>query len=166
MTNRRLPQCSPRAWSARRHRPSYHRLSAMLVADTADQEERAGWVTCYVATVLAMMAIQASNLGFSPLIPFMKESWGMSYTQMGTFTGLYGIVALIMSLPAGLLAKRYGEKSVLAVGLLLATVGLALVALAASYAQGLVARTLWLIGYRLAFLCVVTGGRVHVPHRR
>jgi predicted MFS family arabinose efflux permease len=137
----------------------------MQLADTVEQEARAGWVTCYVATVVAMMAIQASSLGFSPLIPFMKDSWGMSYTQLGTFTGLYGLVALVMSLPAGLLAKRYGEKSVLSVGLLLATMGLLLVALAATYVQGLVARTLWLIGYRLAFISVVTAVAVTVPTR-
>jgi predicted MFS family arabinose efflux permease len=137
----------------------------MQIADTVEQEARPGWVACYIATVVAMMAIQASSLGFSPLIPFMKESWGMSYSQLGTFTGLYGLVALVMSLPAGLLAKRYGEKSVLSVGLLLATVGLLLVALAASYVQGLVARTLWLIGYRLAFISVVTAVAVTVPTR-
>ena len=77
----------------------------MQLAETGAQEAKQGWVACYVATVVAMMAIQASSLGFSPLIPFMKESWGMSYTQMGTFTGLYGLVALMMSLPAGLLAN-------------------------------------------------------------
>ncbi len=138
----------------------------MQLADTGVQEAQQGWVPCYVATVVAMMAIQASSLGFSPLIPFMKESWGMSYTQMGTFTGLYGLVALMMSLPAGVLAKRFGEKSVLSVGLLLATIGLLLVAAAASYAQGLMARTLWLIGYRLAFISVVTAVAVTVPARR
>lgn len=137
----------------------------MQPADTTEREARAGWVACYVATVVAMMAIQASSLGFSPLIPFMKESWGMSYTQLGTFTGLYGLVALVVSLPAGLLAKRYGEKSVLSAGLLLATVGLLLVALAATYVQGLVARSLWLIGYRLAFISVVTAVAVTVPTR-
>ena len=118
------------------------------------------------ATVIAMMAIQASSLGFSPLIPFMKEAWGMSYTQMGTFTGLYGLVALLMSLPAGLLAKRFGEKKVLSAGLVLAAVGLLLVALATGYVQGLVSRTLWLIGYRLAFISVVTAVAVTVPGAR
>jgi predicted MFS family arabinose efflux permease len=137
----------------------------MHLTGTGEQEAQQGWVACYIATVVAMMAIQASSLGFSPLIPFMKESWGMSYSQVGTFTGLYGLVALMMSLPAGLLAKRYGEKPVLAVGLLLATVGLLLVALAASYLQGLMARTLWLIGYRLAFISVVTAVAVTVPGR-
>lgn len=94
------------------------------------QPENRRWIGSYIATVLAMMAIQASSLGFSPLIPFMKEAWGMSYTQVGTFTGLYGLVALLMSLPAGLLAKRFGEKGVLRTGLVLAGLGLAMVALA------------------------------------
>ncbi len=121
------------------------------------------WIGSYVATVLAMMAIQASSLGFSPLIPFMKEAWGMSYTQVGTFTGLYGLVALLMSLPAGLLAKRFGEKRVLRAGLVLAGLGLAMVAFAHDYAQGFAARAVWLIGYRLAFICVVTAVAITVP---
>jgi predicted MFS family arabinose efflux permease len=121
------------------------------------------WQGSYIATVVAMMAIQASSLGFAPLIPFMKESWGMSYSQVGTFTGIYGLVALIMSVPAGLLAKRYGEKRVLWVGLLLAALGLAAVSLAENYAQGLGARTLWIFGYRLAFICVMTAIALTVP---
>jgi predicted MFS family arabinose efflux permease len=126
-------------------------------------QARRGWVVSYAAVVVAMMTIQASSLGFSPLIPFMKEAWSMSYTQVGTFTGVYGIVALLVSVPAGLLAKRFGEKRVLWSGLLLATVGLATVALAADYAEGLGARTLWIFGYRLAFICVMTAIALTVP---
>lgn len=137
----------------------------MIVADALEARGavRTDWIRSYVATVIAMMAIQASSLGFSPLIPFMKQAWGMSYTQMGTFTGLYGLVALLMSVPAGLLAKRWGEKPVLTTGLLLATVGLVVVGLASTFLQGMAARTLWLIGYRLAFICVVTAVAVTVP---
>lgn len=139
----------------------------MLLADEQCRtRERADWVGSYVAAVAAMMAIQASSLGFSPLIPFMKDAWGMSYTQVGTFTGLYGVVALIMSVPAGLLAKRFGEKRILLLGLLLAAVGLAAVAAASDYLQGLGARALWLIGYRLAFICVMTAVAVCVPASR
>ena len=124
---------------------------------------RRGWVFSYIAIVVAMMTIQASSLGFSPLIPFMKEAWSMSYTQVGTFTGVYGLVALLVSVPAGLLAKRFGEKKVLWSGLLLATLGLAAVGLAADYLQGLSARTLWIFGYRLSFICVMTAIALTVP---
>jgi predicted MFS family arabinose efflux permease len=110
-----------------------------------------------------MMVIQASSLGFAPLIPFMKEAWSMSYTQVGTFTGVYGLVALLVSVPAGLLAKRFGEKRVLWSGLLLSIVGLSAVAVAQSYGQGLAARAVWIFGYRLAFISVMTAIALTVP---
>jgi len=124
------------------------------------------WISSYIATVIAMMAIQASSLGFSPLIDSMRSAWRMSYTQMGAFTGLYGLVALLMSVPAGVLAKRFGEKRALFAGLLLAGLGLAVVGLAQNFTQGFAARTLWLIGYRIAFICVVTAVAVTVPAAR
>ena len=42
----------------------------------------------------------------------------MSYTQLGLFTGLYGLLAMLLSVPAGISAKRFGEKRVLGIGLL------------------------------------------------
>ena len=57
-----------------------------------------------------MMAIQMSSLGFSPLLPAIQKDFGISYSQIGLFTGLYGLVAMAVSVPAGLLAKRVGEK--------------------------------------------------------
>lgn len=134
-----------------------------LAGNLRRTEGQAGWVASYIAAVVAMMAIQASSLGFSPLIPFMKDAWGMSYTQVGTFTGLYGLVALLMSLPAGILARRFGERRVLLCGLLLAAAGLAAVAGAMSYIQGLAARATWLVGYRVAFICVMTAVALCVP---
>jgi predicted MFS family arabinose efflux permease len=101
--------------------------------DTAPVKK--AWVASYVAVVFAMMTMQMSSLGFSPLIPAMKADWNMSYTQVGTFTGVYGLVALIMSVPAGLLIKRSGEKRVLSVGLTLAALGLVLVSLAGNYLE-------------------------------
>lgn len=132
-------------------------------SDAGPRGSTGPWVKSYVAVVVAMMAIQAASLGFAPLIPFMKDAWGMTYSQVGTFTGVYGIVALIMSVPAGLLAKRYGEKRVLWAGMLISATGLAAVSMAGNYAQGLGARTVWIFGYRLAFICVVTALALTVP---
>ncbi len=139
------------------------RVSVPLDNERAQTVRRPDWVSSYVATVVAMMAIQASSLGFSPLIPFMKDAWGMTYTQVGTFTGVYGLVALVMSVPAGILAKRFGEKRILLLGLALAAVGLTAVGCANDYLQGLTARTLWIFGYRPAFICVMTAVAITVP---
>ena len=78
----------------------------------------ANWLLPFAATLIAMFALQLSNLGFSPLLPSIQQEFGMSYTQLGLFTGLYGLLAMLLSVPAGISAKRFGEKHVLGIGLL------------------------------------------------
>ena len=80
-----------------------------------------------------MMAIQMSSLGFSPLLPAIQKDFGLSYSQIGLFTGLYGLVAMAVSVPAGILAKRVGEKLALTGGLLGVALGLLLLSQASSY---------------------------------
>jgi predicted MFS family arabinose efflux permease len=103
-----------------------------------------------------MMAIQMSSLGFSPLLPAIQKDFHLSYSQVGLFTGLYGLVAIAVSVPAGILAKRVGEKSALTAGLLGVAIGLLLLSQASTYQLALGARVVWLLGYRVAFVCVMT----------
>ncbi len=78
----------------------------------------------FAATILAMMALQMSNLGSSPLLKEIQKEFRMSDSLYGTFTGMYGLSALLLSVPGGMLAKRFGEKKVLTLGLLFVTLGL------------------------------------------
>lgn len=121
------------------------------------------WVVSYVAVVLATMSLQMSSLGFSPLLPSIKQEFQMTFSQLGTFTGIYGLVALVMSVPARVLAKQYGEKKVLATGLLILVGGLLFLSHAESYGQALSARVVWIFGYRLAFVCVMIAIAVTTP---
>ncbi len=109
------------------------------------------------------MAIQMSSLGFSPLLPAIQKDFGLSYSQMGLFTGLYGLVAMAVSVPAGILAKRVGEKPALIAGLLGVAVGLVLLSQASTYGWALGARAVWLVGYRVAFVCVMTSIALAAP---
>ena len=109
------------------------------------------------------MAIQMSSLGFSPLLPAIQKDFGISYSEMGLFTGLYGLVAMAVSVPAGILAKRVGEKPALTAGLLGVALGLLLLSQASTYGWALGARAVWLIGYRVAFVCVMTSIALAAP---
>jgi predicted MFS family arabinose efflux permease len=122
-----------------------------------------GWGASFAATIAAMMAIQMSSLGFSPLLPAIQKDFGISYSQIGLFTGLYGLVAMAVSVPAGILAKRVGEKPALTGGLLGVGLGLLLLSQASSYEWALGARAVWLIGYRVAFVCVMTSIALVAP---
>lgn len=112
-----------------------------------------------------MMAIQMASLGFSPLLPAIQKDLSVSYSQMGLFTGMYGIIALLVSLPAGMLAARIGEKRALLIGLTVTALGLLALSQATQYNIALTFRALWLIGYRTAFIGVFTAMAIVTPDR-
>jgi NNP family nitrate/nitrite transporter-like MFS transporter len=121
------------------------------------------WLLPFAATLVAMFALQLSNLGFSPLLPSIQQEFGMSYTQLGFFTGLYGLLAMLLSVPAGIAARRFGEKPVLALGLLGVAGGSVLLGEAWSFASAITFRGFTIFGYRFAFVCVLIAVTLTAP---
>ena len=110
-----------------------------------------------------MFALQLSNLGFSPLLPSIQREFGMSYTQLGLFTGLYGLLAMLLSVPAGVSARRFGEKHVLGIGLLGVAAGSVMLGEAWSFESALTFRGLTIFGYRFAFVSVLIAVALTAP---
>ena len=123
----------------------------------------ANWLLPFAATLVAMFALQLSNLGFSPLLPSIQQEFGMSYTQLGLFAGLYGLLAMLLSVPAGVSARRFGEKRVLGVGLLGVAAGSVLLGEAWSFESALAFRGLTIFGYRFAFVSVLIAVALTAP---
>ncbi len=123
----------------------------------------AGWLLPFGATLVAMFALQLSNLGFSPLLPSIQREFGMSFTQLGFFTGLYGLLAMLLSVPAGVSARRFGEKRVLALGLLGVAAGSVLLGEAWSFGSAVTFRGLTIFGYRFAFVSVLIAVALTAP---
>jgi len=110
-----------------------------------------------------MLALQMSNLGFSPLLPSLQRDLGMSFSELGLFAGMYGLLAMVLSVPAGLTARRFGEKRALGGGLVVVAIGLVLLGRAASFEEALLWRGLWITGYRFAFVCVFVAVSLTCP---
>ena len=87
----------------------------------------------------------------------------MSYTQLGLFTGMYGLLAMLLSVPAGLSAKRFGEKRVLGIGLLGVAAGSVLLGEAWSFESAIAFRGLTIFGYRFAFVSVLVAVALTAP---
>ncbi|HJR71198.1 MAG TPA: MFS transporter, partial [Gammaproteobacteria bacterium] len=121
----------------------------------SSQASRAVWLLPFGVTLIAMFSLQLSNLGFSPLLPSIQADVGMSFTQLGFFTGLYGLLAMLLSVPAGLTAKRFGEKHVLAAGLIGVAIGSVLLGRAWNFESAVAFRGLTIFGYRFAFVSVL-----------
>ena len=71
---------------------------------------------------------------FYVLLPIWAQAFGLSYVQVGTLRMAYSTAMALLQLPAGMLAERVGERSLLAAGSMLAGVGFALLATSRSYA--------------------------------
>src|SRR5687767_15630953 len=121
------------------------------------------WLLPFGVTLVAMFSLQLSNLGFSPLLPSIQADVGMSFTQLGFFTGLYGLLALLLSVPAGLTAKRFGEKRVLAAGLVGVAIGSVLLARAWNFESAVAFRGVTIFGYRFAFVSVLIAVAMTAP---
>lgn len=121
------------------------------------------WLLPFGVTLIAMFSLQLSNLGFSPLLPSIQADVGMSFTQLGFFTGIYGLLALLLSVPAGLTAKRFGERRVLAAGLVGVAIGSVLLARAWSFESAVAFRGLTIFGYRFAFVSVLIAVAMTAP---
>jgi predicted MFS family arabinose efflux permease len=133
---------------------------------TLDRSSAKYWVVPFAAIVFAMMTLQMSSLGFTPLLPEIQRDFGIDYSQVGLFSGVYGLAAIVFSIPGGMLAKRFGEKKVLSMGLLVAACGLALLSRSPNFTLGLSSRAIWIMGYRVAFVCVMTAIALVVPPGR
>lgn len=129
----------------------------------ASQAVRRSWLLPFGVTLVAMFTLQLSNLGFSPLLPAIQHDVGMTYTQLGLFTGLYGLLALLLSVPAGITARRFGEKPVLALGLVGVAIGSVLLGRASSFESALAFRGVVIFGYRFAFVSVLIAVALTAP---
>jgi MFS family permease len=67
------------------------------------------------------------------LLPFWAQSLGLNYTQVGSIRTAYSAAMALLQAPAGLLAERLGERTLLALGTILAGLAFAALALAGSY---------------------------------
>ncbi len=67
------------------------------------------------------------------VLPLLAQAFGLSYTQIGLLRALTTFAMSTLEVPAGLLAERVGERSLLVVGLLGAASGFLLVAASAQF---------------------------------
>jgi MFS family permease len=68
-----------------------------------------------------------------PLFLYLRDEFGVSFTELGALmTAIYGTAA-ITQIPIGFMVDRYGARLVLTVGLVIMSIGFGLVGLATSY---------------------------------
>ncbi len=120
-----------------------------------------------VAFMFGHFTHHVTNTLLTPLLPLMRDSFGLSYAQSGFLVSAFSVSQGLSQAPIGVLADRVGSRVVVTVGLILTGAMCFLIGLAGDYAQLLIL----LIG-----LGIIAGtyhapaaallAQVFAPHRR
>jgi len=74
-----------------------------------------------------------SNSLLNPLLPFIRDAFGLSYSQSGLLVSAFAVSLGLSNAPIGMLADRFGARLVVVVGLFLTAAISIAVGLAGSY---------------------------------
>jgi FHS family L-fucose permease-like MFS transporter len=126
--------------------------------------DRSSFVVGLVLVIFFVISLLTNILG--PLVPDIIHGFGLSLGLAGLLPFSFFVAYGVMSIPAGMLVERHGEKSVLVASFSLAFVGSALFAALPRF--GVALTSLFLIGVGMAMLQVainpllrVAGGEEH-----
>lgn len=95
--------------------------------------------------ILAVLFIARTAMGFqyqtvASTAPLLLRDLHVGFAAIGTLIGLYHITGVVLSLPAGLIIRRIGDKNLCAIGLTLMTGGGLVMANVDTYAAAFVGR--------------------------
>jgi FSR family fosmidomycin resistance protein-like MFS transporter len=80
-----------------------------------------------------------TNTLLSPLLPLIRDSFGLSYAQSGFLVSAFSVTGGLSQAPIGALADRVGSRTVMTAGLLVSALFCFLIGLAGGYWQLLLA---------------------------
>jgi predicted MFS family arabinose efflux permease len=127
-------------------------------------------VTNRWAVLALIMAAQTTAnvgpLGIPSIAPLIRESLDLSVTQAGSFLSAYYIGPMLMSLPAGWLADRWGARGAMVLGQALIAVGLGAVAVAPSFSFMITIMVLAGAGYGVLNPTTTKAGMAWFPPRQ
>lgn len=123
------------------------------------------WVIIASILILASTLVMIPSLAYVPLIPAIKNTIVMNFTQLGMFSGIAGLLAIVCAVPAGMAINRFGPRKVFLSGVVFMISGLIILSFARNFTVALSGRGVWQIGLRFLIPSFFAALVVSVPDK-
>jgi predicted MFS family arabinose efflux permease len=111
--------------------------------------------------VISVDSIDANSFG--PVMAQIKSAWKMSNTNIGIYTGMYGLISIFVAVPIGEAVRRWGVKRAIMSAVTIIFFGSLLMATANAFPQGLTGRVFAAAGIRMATVASWAGASMVAP---
>lgn len=120
-----------------------------------------------VRVVLATILVTMMGFGIvAPILPLFAQSFGVGYDDVGILVASFALTRLAFDLVAGPLVDRYGERSILTIGMVFLAGTTVLLARAPTFAWAVAFRGAGGAGSALLFAALYSSYLKIVPHDR
>ncbi|GAA3826227.1 MFS transporter [Amycolatopsis tucumanensis] len=134
-------------------------------APVIGKASRRSWFIWFTAAIVYLLSVfHRTSFGVAGLEA--ADRFGVGAAALSTFTVLQVGVYAAMQIPTGVLVDRFGPRKVLTAALIFLGLGQVLVAIADTYALGLLARGVLGFGDALTFVSVLRLIAAHFPGRQ
>jgi predicted MFS family arabinose efflux permease len=113
------------------------------------------WVMLAVL-FLARLCLALTFQGLAAVAPFLGPELGLDHAAIGGLISIYWLPGMVLALPAGALANRFGAKRLAIASLMLVALGSVVLALSGGYASAAAARLVCGAGSALLSVLVST----------
>jgi predicted MFS family arabinose efflux permease len=121
------------------------------------------WILPFSLLICVIWIDSIDTNAFGPVMAQIKSAWNMNNTRVGIYTGMYGLIPILVAVPIGEAVRRWGVKRAVMGAVTVIFIGSMVMATADAFPQGLVGRAFAAAGIRMATVASWAGAAMIVP---
>jgi NNP family nitrate/nitrite transporter-like MFS transporter len=111
--------------------------------------------------VIVIESMDANS--FAPVMAQIKSAWDMTNTHVGIYSGMAGLIPILVAVPIGEAVRRWGAKHSVIGSMAVIFIGAMIMATAKGFAQGLAGRIFTAGGLRMGTVAAWAGATMVAP---
>ena len=122
------------------------------VIESLDKVKSRAWILPFGLLLFLIVIDSLDANSFAPVMAPIRSAWSMTDTHVGIYTGMAGLIPILVAVPIGEAVRRLGVKRAVMDSIAIIFIGTIIMATAMGFAQGLTGRIFAAGGMRMAMV--------------